>query len=239
MSFYSRFAPYYEQVFPFREEVFVFLKEMAGPVGSVVLDIGCGPGHYCGRFAREGFIAHGLDLDSRMIDAATASYSDASFRCMDMEDIERLQGSSFNLVYSIGNVLSHLFPDKLVRFVAAVNALLVPGGCWLFQVVNREAILGLSEFDFPVKRLEGGDMAFHRRYTDIAKEKVLFRFSLTKGDSMLFGEQFTLYPGTFGEYSKIHEDSGFTAVGLHGGLDGGGFSPENSSALVMVFRRGE
>ena len=57
MSLYSEFAPWYEQLFPFREEVYLFLREHAGTSGSRILDTGCGPGHYCDRFQRDGFPA--------------------------------------------------------------------------------------------------------------------------------------------------------------------------------------
>lgn len=236
MSFYSEFAACYEQVFPFREDVFSFLKGYAGPRGSAVLDIGCGPGHYCCRFARQGYAACGLDLDSRMIEVASSSCPDASFRCMDMAEVGSLAGP-FMMVYSTGNVLSHLLPDKRSRFAASVHALLSPGGCWVFQVVNREAIAGRKEFVFPVKVLDDGQTTFHRRYSAISGEQVLFGFSLVKGDSTLFIEQFPLYPATSAQYRRLHEDAGFTSECVSGGFEGRAFNPEDSSALVMVFRK--
>ena len=61
MSFYSQFAEYYEQVFPFRDEVYLFLKSRLGQNSGKILDVGCGSGHYCGRFSSEGFSAVGID----------------------------------------------------------------------------------------------------------------------------------------------------------------------------------
>lgn len=235
MSFYSEFAPYYEQVFPFREEVYDFLKGYARADGAV-LDIGCGPGHYCGRFARDSYAAMGIDLDSRMIDAASTSYPDASFHCMDMSDIGTLSGP-FRLMYSIGNVLSHLSPDKLERFVAKAHSLLAPDGYWVFQVVNWDAMLDRAEYLFPVKALDGGAITFHRRYSCISPERVRFGFSLMKGDSAVFSEEFALYPATAEQYRQLHEQAGFAYVGSYGGFDGGAFISERSAALVMVFRK--
>ncbi len=238
MSFYSEFAPYYEQVFPFREEVYAFLKGYAGVPGGAVLDIGCGPGHYSGRFARDGFAAVGIDLDSRMIGAAKGSYPKASFHCMDMADAGGLRGS-FGLAYSIGNVLSHLSPGKLERFIAEVYALLAPGGCWVLQVVNWEAMLDRREYLFPVKTLDGGEMTFHRRYSGITPERVRFMFSLKRGDTSVFSEEFILYPVTSGRYLQLHERAGFICAGSYGAFGGEAFNRARSAALVMVFRKGE
>lgn len=237
MSFYSEFAPYYEQVFPFREEVYDFLKGYARADGAV-LDIGCGPGHYCGRFARDGFAAVGIDLDSRMIGAAKASYPQASFHCMDMADAGVLLGT-FGLAYSIGNVLSHLSPGKLERFIAEMYTLLAPGGCWVLQVVNWEEMLDRREFLFPVKTLDGGEMTFHRRYSDITQEQVRFTFSLKRGDAAVFSEEFALYPVPSGRYRQLHERAGFICTGSYGAFGGKAFSRERSAALVMVFRKGK
>jgi len=236
MSFYSEFAPYYEQVFPFREEVYAFLKGYAGEPGGAVLDIGSGPGHYCGRFSRDGFAADGLDLDSRMIGAAVRSYPDASFHCMDMAHIGSLQGQ-FMLAYSIGNVLSHLPSDRLRKFIEKVRSLLAPGGFWALQVVNWDAMLDRRAFVFPVKTLDGGEMTFHRRYSGISPERVLFEFSLMRGDAAVFSERFILYPETSGRYLQLHEQAGFVCTGRYGGFDGGAFNGERSAALVMVFRK--
>ncbi|MCF8383536.1 MAG: class I SAM-dependent methyltransferase [Chlorobium sp.] len=238
MSFYSEFAPYYEQVFPFREDVYAFLKGYAGVPGGPVLDIGCGPGHYCGRFARDGFSAVGIDLDSRMIAAAKASYPQASFHCMDMVDAGGLRGP-FMLVYSIGNVLSHLSPGKLEQFIAEVFSLLAPGGYWALQVVNWEALLHRRGYLFPVKTLAGGELTFHRRYSGITPEQVRFTFLLKSGDKAVFSEEFTLYPVTSDRYRQLHERAGFLCAGSYGAFGGEAFSGERSAALVMVFRKGE
>lgn len=238
MSFYSEFAPYYEQVFPFREDVYAFLKGYAGVPAGAVLDIGCGPGHYCGRFSRDGFDAVGIDLDSRMIGAAKASYPQASFHCMDMAEAGALRGC-FGLAYSIGNVLSHLSPGKLERFIAEVYALLAPGGCWVLQIVNWEGILHRREYLFPVKTLDGGEMTFHRRYSGITPEQVRFTFSLKRGDTAVFSEEITLYPVTSFRCRQLHERAGFQCAGSYGSFGGEAFSGERSAALVMVFRKGK
>ncbi|MBM3163767.1 MAG: class I SAM-dependent methyltransferase [Chlorobi bacterium] len=236
MSFYSEFALYYEQVFPFREEVYAFLKGYAGEPGAAVLDIGCGTGHYCGRFARDGYACTGIDLDRGMVDAAARSYPQALFRLMDIADAGHLQGS-FDMAYSIGNVLAHLPQSGFSRLLQAVHSRLRPEGSWIFQTVNWDRLLGFGEYRFPVKTMDGGAMTFHRLYSGISPEHAVFSFSLMKGDSALFSEQVSLYPATSGRYLELHDGAGFVHTGAYGGFDGVPFVAEQSSALVMVFRK--
>lgn len=237
MSFYSEFSGYYEQVFPFREEVYVFLERYAGrPECAAVLDVGCGPGHYCGRFSHAGIRTEGIDLDGRMIEAARASYPEASFHCMDMTALGSLAGP-FSLVYCIGNVLAHLTPEKLERFIDTVYSVLAPGGSWFFQLVNWDAILGQQEYLFPVRKIGNGELAFYRRYHGISPERVVFEFSLRQGDSTIFSERFPLYPVTSDRLLRLHQQAGFCSSERYGGFDGAEFCPQRSGALVMVFRK--
>jgi len=101
MSLYSEFAPWYEQLFPFREEVYLFLRKHAVTKGTCILDAGCGPGHYCSRFQRDGFLATGIDLDLNMVNEAATVFPDAEFHCMDI-------GSIASLHQSFGSLLSQL-----------------------------------------------------------------------------------------------------------------------------------
>jgi SAM-dependent methyltransferase len=236
MSFYSEFACWYEQIFPFREEVYLFLREHAAPPGSTVLDAGCGPGHYCRRFLQDGFCSTGIDLDPKMIAAASAKSPAVPFHCMDLTDLASLK-QSFRLIYSIGNVVAHLPPDRFSAFLGQVYAALEPGGCWIFQTVNWDYLLGLSEYLFPVKTVGEGSVSFHRRYLDISPEQVIFEVELMADNQNIFKEQATLYPLTAESFRQKHEAVGFSLQGIYAGFDKTPFSKEHNSGLVMVFRK--
>ncbi|MEI8032762.1 MAG: class I SAM-dependent methyltransferase [Chlorobiaceae bacterium] len=236
MSFYTQFAPFYEQAFPFREEVYSFLRERALTPGGAVLDAGCGPGHYCGRFLQDGFRVTGIDLDQKMIDAAVEAYPRVKFHCMDISRLDRLQ-EQFSLIYAIGNVLAHLPADPLERLLSAIHEALPEGGSWIVQVVNWDYLLTLGAYEFPAKRLSGGNAEFRRRYTSISAGRALFEVELVAAGETLFSDQSTLYPCVLSRFMELHEAAGFSCQGVHGGFDCSPFSPKRNSGLVMVFKK--
>ena len=236
MSFYSDFAPYYELVFPFREQVYSFLREHAGVSGGAVLDAGCGPGHYCGMFLREGFRVTGIDLDGMMIDAASAAYPQGVFRCMDIAGIASLQ-SSFKLIYSIGNVLAHLPFESLEAFLGNVYAALETGGSWIVQLVNWDYLLTLRDYTFPVKVLAEGAVTFQRRYSQISPEGVVFEVLLTVEGKSVFNEQSQLYPFTSDLLLRLHQLAGFSLEGVYAGFDKSEFRKGRDSGLIMSYKK--
>lgn len=239
MSLYSKFSAYYERVFPFREEVCRFLKSYAGSPGDALLDVGCGPGHYCGRFASEGFMATGIDLDEAMIAEAKQRYPKAEFHCLDMRQVDEI-GKRFDCIWSIGNVLAHLPADELAPFISKIHKLLKPGGHWIMQVMNWDALAGLTHYDFPVRTIEadGSKATFHRRYSSITPESLQFSFALRDESSVMFEESVTLYPLGVDRYLSLHEEARFRCEGIFSDFSGSPLKDVPGTGLVLVFERG-
>ena len=239
MSFYSKFAGYYEQVFPFREEVWRFLKEYAGS-STAVLDVGCGPGHYCGRFAREGFRATGIDLDAAMIAEAQHRYPEAEFRCLDMRKVDEI-GRKFGCIWSIGNVMAYLPGDELAPFISKIHALLDAGGYWIMQVMHWDVLMGLTEYDFPVRKItvDSSMATFHRRYASISSSSLLFTFSLRNEAAVLFEESMTLYPASRDRYLLFHKAAGFLHKASFSDFSGNSLRNDPGTGMVLVFRKAE
>lgn len=239
MSFYSKFSAYYERVFPFRAEVYRFLKGYADNPGNALLDVGCGPGHYCGRFAADGFKPLGIDLDEAMITEAQRRYPEAEFRCLDMRRVDEL-GGQFDCIWSIGNVMAHLPSDELATFISNIHKLLKPGGYWIMQVMNWDSFSGLTEYDFPVRTIEANSSkaTFHRRYSLITPESLQFTFSLQDESSLLFDESVTLYPVGVDRYLSLHEAVGLRCEGIFSDFSGTALKSVPGTGLVLVFGRG-
>lgn len=238
MSFYSKFAASYRMVFPFREAVYRFLRDYSGQAGEAVLDVGCGPGDYCGRFAHDGYRATGIDLDAAMISDAVKSYPEARFHCRNMLELKAV-GSGFRCIYSVGNVLAHLPQSDLMAFIETVRDMLDPGGCWIMQVMNWDSLLKLPEYVFPVKSIPDAPdpLVFHRSYSSISPDSAIFTFSLFRAADMLFTEQIKLYPVSSGDYRRFHEDAGFRCLAMFADFRQSALSDEPGTGLVMVFQK--
>jgi len=237
MSFYSVFAEYYEQIFPFREEVYDFLKGCLPERTSLkVLDLGCGPGHYCGRFADDGAAASGLDLDQVMIAEARSRYPDVEFHCLDMARAGSL-GSGFHGIYCIGNVAAHLPEDHFADLLARLCRMLEPGGTWVMQVVNWDRILHRGKQEFPVKPFAGQGNEFRRSYPEISEKQVTFRIELVLEGEVRFTEETTLHPVRSERLVEMHRDAGFRRTELFADFHGRRFDPQQSGGMILVARR--
>jgi SAM-dependent methyltransferase len=224
MTFYAEFSAVYEQVFPFREDVYAFLRDHLPPTGRRVLDLGCGPGHYCGRFVADGQRAVGVDLDGEMIRQARLRYPRAIFHALDMADVGRL-AIRCDLAVCIGNSAAHLPPTRLEDLLAGLAQVLARPGRWILQVVNWDRILAHGYHAFPDRRLPEG-LVFHREYRNISPGQVEFCTRLVGPGGELFRGQVMLYPVTRRQYERraavhgllLREILGVRASGMTAGL---------------------
>ena len=237
MGFYSQFAEYYEAVFPFREEVHAFLKSLL-PVGRRrILDTGCGTGHYCGRFAADGHEVVGIDLDPQMIEVARRHYPAPTFHCMNMLEIGRLT-PPFDLIFCVGNVAPHLTQEEFSGFLGTVERILRPGGQWIFQVVNWDAILGLDSHTFRVRTLGTRNATFHRQYREISAARVRFLTRLVADNRIVFEGDVWLYPMRTEVVLEVHRERGFDLIGHFADFQRAPFDAASTeSGSVFVFRR--
>lgn len=236
MSLYSKFSTYYEETFPLREEVYRFLRSYLPENGGRVLDLGCGTGHYTGKFQEDGYHAFGIDLDNEMINAAEKKYPACHFSCMNMTELRALN-EKFDCIYSIGNVLAHVPYKTLVELLPKIKNALHDGGYWIFQVVNWDYLLTLPRYTFPSKSLAGGTVTFHREYESISEAEVIFRTAMKSGENSLFEESVSLYPIRSETYLQLHQKAGFDLCGLYADFTKKDFVGSTNSGLVAVFRK--
>ena len=236
MSFYSQFAEHYEAIFPYRDEVYGFLRSCIPDGGRRILDAGCGTGHYCGRFAADGFETIGIDLDPQMIEVARKNYPTPTFRCLNMLEVGTLP-PPFDLVFCIGNVAPHLTQDEFARFVGEVEKILRPGGIWTFQTVNWDYILTHDSYTFRLRKLEGGDAVFSRQYQDISDARVRFLTRLASGDRTIFEGDVWLYPLRSESCLRLHQEHGLELIGHYADFQRSAFEAASDSGSAFVFRK--
>jgi SAM-dependent methyltransferase len=235
-GFYSEFAEYYEAVFPYREEVYDFLRRRVPAGGRRILDAGCGTGHYCGRFAGDGFDAVGIDLDPQMIDVARRNYPTATFRCLNLLDVGTLS-PPFDLVFCIGNVAPHLTQDEFARFVGSVEDILRPGGVWIFQIVNWDYVLARGSYPFRPRTLGDGRAVFVREYRDVSESRVRFLTRLAEGDRTVFEGDVWLYPLRTDAHLRLHRERGFELVDHFSDFQPTPYAATSDAGSVFVFRK--
>ncbi len=232
MSFYSAFATYYEAIFPFSETVYAFLRRCL-PSSGVVLDVGCGTGHYAGQLAADGFAAVGVDLDAAMIAYAQEHYPQAAFQRLNMLDIAAL-GQTFDAIFCIGNTAAHLTQAQFAHFLDAGRRSLTPGGVWIVQVMNWDYVLTQPAVTFPV--MTAGDATFYREYRDISEQQVTFHTRLMVGNVAVFEDATPLYPLRSADIRAAHTHVGFTPLAHFANYAGHPFNPTAFSANLFVFR---
>ena len=235
MSFYAQFAAHYEQVFPFRPATMKFVTDRLGDHGRV-LDLGCGPGHYTGALAGLGLEMVGVDLDPAMIDAARERYATASFVVSDLSDLATIADRADG-AFCIGNVLPHLAPDHLDRFLTDLAGILPAKSPWIVQTVNFDRLLPLNRpHDFPPLTPAAG-LVFQRRYESDQDGRVAFHTTLSRDGQVLFTGEATLWPQTSADLTARHADHGFELAEEVGGFTGEAFDARQSGGCVQVYRR--
>jgi len=107
------------------------------PKGLRALDIGCGGGLLAEEFARLGCRVTGVDPSEESIaaarDHARESGLDIEYRVAPGEELPFAE-ESFDIVYCC-DVLEHV--DDLGRVVAETARVLVPGGIYFYDTINR------------------------------------------------------------------------------------------------------
>ena len=107
--------------------------------GARILDIGCSGGLHAIEFAKKGYTVTGLDIEPSAIELARRRSRNTNnrveFRVMDIEKDDTSALGRFDLIYSIGNVLSHVSKDALPHILRKIRRCLNEDGVFLFDVL--------------------------------------------------------------------------------------------------------
>lgn len=119
--------------------------------GASILDIGCGPGRDAKIFSEKGFNTTGIDLSERMIETAKTMVKNASFKVMDLMNLE-FPDNSFDAVWASA-VYLHIQKKEIVPALKEA-----------YRVLKNGGILCTS-----VKEGEGEILKVDERYGDVRK----------------------------------------------------------------------
>jgi SAM-dependent methyltransferase len=141
---------------------------------GLVVDLGCGPGHWVRELTRAGYDALGIDLSPAMIELARKKAPRAEFR---VQSLLRSEIPPCVAVTSMGECLNYTFDPKnrerdLSRLFRRVFGALAPGGLFVFDIAEPDRALG----DGPRRYWkEGNDWAVLVEAQGDRKRRVLSR----------------------------------------------------------------
>ena len=122
-------------------EMKTFLELLDIDEDESILECGCSSG-FMTQFLGDNVVA--VDTSSDMIDLAKQKNMKATFFCMDMFEIEKLN-KKFDKIVS-KRVMTHLLPDELERFFKAVHKCLKDDGVFVFDVEDKSLLRDFVRF---------------------------------------------------------------------------------------------
>lgn len=108
-----------------------------------ILDVGCSGGLHALEMAKRGFFVTGIDREPSAIQRALhrnkVSKLDVTFETIDLETDDISFLGKFDLVYSIGNVLSHIRKNHIDKTLVKLRNCLSKKGILFFDVFTSDA----------------------------------------------------------------------------------------------------
>ena len=110
------------------------------------LDLACGTGVLCAVLHDSGLSARGMDFSRGMIDIARQQNPQIPFDVADM--ITYCPEERFDLVTCTGDALNHILDmGNIAKIFRNVSTYLVPGGWFVFDLLNEKEISDDEPFD--------------------------------------------------------------------------------------------
>ncbi len=210
-------------------EVERILRWYSRPAGRL-LDIGCSGGLHALEFARRGHRVTGIDIEPSAVALARSRASkqqvDAQFHVCDIEHEPLARFGTFDFIYSIGNVLSHVRRERIGPVMRNIRSCCADGGILLFDVL----IVGP---EFPEEIREDRLGIIWRRRLDPATGLIELRGMFT-GFNVV--QDFRVWGYTVEEITAIVADAGFTAIEHAADLDFTQPGVTTGSSVCLRFR---
>ncbi len=123
------------------EETQDLLSWYGKPEGRA-LDLGCGGGLHALELARRGFHVVGVDVEPSAIARARERAFGLKWACFEVMNLETANPRSlghFDMIISLGNVLSHLSKARVGGLLGELNGMLNPESWLVFNVLSSES----------------------------------------------------------------------------------------------------
>lgn len=113
-------------------------KIFHGETGARVLDLGCGPGHYCRAFAQQGHTCTGVDISPALIQYAKTNDASSKYIEGDFQFLEL--GNGYDLILFLYGAINRFLPDDARDLITRLRDAAWPGGTLIIEVFNERQI---------------------------------------------------------------------------------------------------
>jgi SAM-dependent methyltransferase len=203
-----------------------------GRKGGRVLDIGCSGGLHALELAKRGYSITGMDVETSAIQLARRRSADmglqADFFAADLEKDDLTWLGSFDLVYSLGNVISHIPKKSLPAVLRKIRSCLEIDSIFLFD------ILAIGD-TFPEEVHEKDLGIIWRRTLDRGTGEILLR-----GIFENFGvtQDFRVWGHDRKEMQELLKEAGFTRIDVSPSLDFSTSGATVKNPICLRYRAG-
>lgn len=180
---------------------------------SRVLDLGCSGGFHALELAKRGHRVTGVDMEESAIALARERCCgpglDTGFFVADLETADLAGFGRFDLVYSLGNVISHIPKSSLPVLLKRVRSCLAMDGIFLFDILNIGETFPeeISEADLGITWLR----TLTRESGEILLRGIFERFGVT--------QDFQVWGHTVEEMTGLLREAGFASIEVSPSLD--------------------
>jgi SAM-dependent methyltransferase len=184
-----------------------------GRKGERVLDIGCSGGLHALELAKRGYSVTGIDKENSAIEVARKRFAEANLKAdffgadLEKDDLTRL--GSFDLVYSLGNVISHIPKKSLPAVLRKIKSCLKIDGIFFFDVLTIGDVFPeeVHECDLGITWLRH----LNRSTGEIRLRAIFENFGMT--------QDFQVWGHTKGEMMGLLKKTGFARIDISPSLD--------------------
>ena len=223
-------------------EVNAVVERLGLAPGARLLDRCCGQGRHAVPLAQRGFQVTGLDLSRPLLDRAAAVAAGQGRRVGLVEaDMRRLPfaDASFDAVLNLFNAFGYLEDDGQDELVLAeVARVLRPGGRFLQELANREALVR-GWHDSDVTRTGDGLVVLQERALDLRSSRERARYTWLGPDGRRRTREASIRLYTLTELEAMLGRAGLELLAVHGDLDGGPLELDSSFVVTLSARPGK
>ena len=197
---------------------------------SRILDLGCSGGLHALELARRGHRLVGVDREVSAVQLARRRARQeklsAEFQILDLERDSLLPLGQFDLIYSLGNVISHLPRTSLAKVLRQMSGCAAPAGIVLFDLL----ILGPH---VPVEVFEEATGILWQRRGDVASGRIELQGIFSRQGVT---QSFQVWGYTIAEVVRLLKISGFRTIDYAANLDFSAGESDLANAVCLKFR---